>query len=39
VFDPRARGVELSRKLREQFPDEMSIILQHQFAELTVDQR
>ena len=39
VFDTRARGVGLSRKLREQFPAEMSVILQHQFAELKVDDK
>jgi hypothetical protein len=38
VFDTRFPGVELSRKLREQFPAEMSVILQHQFAYLTVDR-
>lgn len=39
VFDPRVHGVGLSRKLREQFPTEMSVILQHQFAELKVDDK
>src|SRR5215831_10374645 len=39
VFDTRARGVELSAKLREQFPTELSVILQHQFAELAVDDK
>lgn len=39
VFDTRAPGVGLSRKLREQFPADMSIILQHQFADFTVDNK
>ena len=38
VFDTRAPGVELSRKLRDQCPAEMSVILQHQFTNLTVDR-
>ena len=36
-FDTTARGVDISQKLREQFPAEMSVMLQHQFAELKVD--
>jgi uncharacterized protein len=40
VFDTRAPGVELSRKVRKQFPTELSVILQYQFTELKVeDQR
>jgi hypothetical protein len=39
VFDTRAPGVEISRKLREQFPAEMSIVLQHQFTNLRADNK
>ena len=39
TFDTRARGVALSAALREKYPDEMNVILQHQFAELTVDDK
>ncbi|HET7850191.1 MAG TPA: ClpXP protease specificity-enhancing factor SspB [Pseudolabrys sp.] len=36
TFDTAAEGVKLSPRLREQFPEEMTIILQHQFWDLTV---
>jgi uncharacterized protein len=36
-FDTRADGVRLSDRLRAQYPDEMTIILQHQFWDLKVD--
>src|SRR5215467_6818527 len=36
-FDTRAEGVRLSDRLRAQYPDEMTIILQHQFWDLKVD--
>jgi hypothetical protein len=35
-FDTRAEGVRISPRLREQYPEEMTIILQHQFWDLKV---
>jgi uncharacterized protein len=35
-FDTRADGARLSQRLRTQYPEEMTIILQHQFWDLTV---
>ncbi len=35
-FDTRADGVRLSQRLRAQYPEEMTIILQHQFWDLSV---
>ena len=35
-FDTTAPGVKLSPRLREQYPEEMTIVLQHQFWDLTV---
>ncbi|HEY6023709.1 MAG TPA: ClpXP protease specificity-enhancing factor SspB [Pseudolabrys sp.] len=35
-FDTHAEGVRLSDRLRAQYPDEMTIILQHQFWDLKV---
>ena len=35
-FDNQADGVKLSQRLRAQYPEEMTIILQHQFWDLTV---
>jgi len=37
-FDTRAEGVHLSDRLRTQYPDEMTIILQHQFWDLKVGE-
>ncbi|HET9902145.1 MAG TPA: ClpXP protease specificity-enhancing factor SspB [Xanthobacteraceae bacterium] len=37
-FNTRAPGVRLSPRLREQYPEEMTIVLQHQFWDLTVDE-
>ena len=37
TFRPRARGVRLSSRMRELYPDEMTIILQHQFWDLSVN--
>jgi uncharacterized protein len=37
AFDTRADGVRMSERLREQHPEEITIILQHQFWDLTVD--
>jgi hypothetical protein len=35
-FRTHARGVRLSSRMREQYPDEMTIVLQHQFWDLSV---
>jgi hypothetical protein len=35
-FDPRADGVTISERLRAQYPEEMTVILQHQFWDLVV---
>lgn len=37
TFLTQADGVQLSPRLRAQYPDEMTIILQHQFWDLRVD--
>ena len=37
-FDTRADGVRMSERLRTQYPDEMTIILQHQFWDLKVGE-
>ena len=37
-FDTRADGVRMSDRLRAQYPDEMTIILQHQFWDLKVGE-
>src|SRR5262249_27126120 len=36
TFDPRAQGVRLPPRLTAQFPEEMTIVLQHQFWDLVV---
>jgi uncharacterized protein len=36
-FDTTASGVRMSARLREQYPQEMTIILQHQFWDLAVN--
>ncbi|HWL31700.1 MAG TPA: ClpXP protease specificity-enhancing factor SspB [Xanthobacteraceae bacterium] len=36
TFDTRADGVRLSDRLRAQYPDEMTVVLQHQFWDLKV---
>jgi hypothetical protein len=38
-FDTNADGVRMPDRLRAQFPEEMTIILQHQFWHLTVNER
>jgi hypothetical protein len=38
-FDTREPGVVISPRLREQYPQEMTIVLQHQFWDLAVDER
>lgn len=35
-FDTRADGVKISPRLHAQYPEEMTIVLQHQFWDLTV---
>lgn len=37
-FDPRADGVKLSQRMRTQYPEEMTIVLQHQFWDLVVSE-
>jgi hypothetical protein len=37
-FDPRAEGVRLSQRMRSQYPEEMTVVLQHQFWDLTVTE-
>ena len=36
-FDTKARGATLSKRLREKYPDEMTIVLQHQYTQLLVN--
>ncbi len=36
TFDTQAPGVGLSKRLKEQYPQEMTIVLQHQFWDLAV---
>jgi uncharacterized protein len=38
-FDTRAAGVRMSERLRAQYPEQMTIILQHQFWDLTVNEQ
>jgi len=38
TFLTKARGVKLSARTRERFPNEMTIILQHQFRDLAVNE-
>ncbi|HYI28815.1 MAG TPA: ClpXP protease specificity-enhancing factor SspB [Bradyrhizobium sp.] len=38
TFDPRASGVRLSARMREQYPEEMTVVLQHQFWDLKVTE-
>jgi hypothetical protein len=37
-FDTTADGVQISARLREQYPQEMTIVLQHQFWDLAVSE-
>ncbi|MBN8919933.1 MAG: hypothetical protein J0H62_04385 [Rhizobiales bacterium] len=37
AFDTRMPGVRISPRLREQYPEEMTVVLQHQFWDLAVD--
>jgi hypothetical protein len=38
AFDTRAPGLRISDRLRAQFPEEMTIVLQHQFWDLKVGE-
>lgn len=38
TFDTRAAGVKMSSRLRAQYPEEMTVVLQHQFWDLTVTE-
>jgi hypothetical protein len=38
TFDTRAPGVKLSARMREQYPEEMTVVLQHQFWDLAVSE-
>ena len=38
-FRTKAPGVKISKRLAEQWPKEMTIILQHQYSNLVVDER
>jgi uncharacterized protein len=38
TFDTRAPGVGLSKRLKDQYPQEMTIVLQHQFWDLAVTE-
>jgi hypothetical protein len=38
AFDTHGPGVSVSSRLRQQYPDEMTIVLQHQFWDLEVTQ-
>lgn len=37
-FDTNAPGVSISKRLREKYPSEMTIVLQHRFWDLTVNE-
>src|SRR5438477_8547803 len=38
AFDTRAEGVRLSPRMRAQYPEEMTVVLQHQFWDLVVTE-
>lgn len=38
-FDTQAEGVRLSERMRTQYPEQMTIILQHQYWDLVVNER
>jgi uncharacterized protein len=38
TFDTRAPGVGISKRLKDQYPHEMTIVLQHQFWDLAVTE-
>lgn len=37
TFDTQAQGVQIADHLRDRYPKEMTIVLEHQFWDLTVD--
>lgn len=37
AFDTQADGVSISKRLKDRYPDEMTIVLQHQFWDLKAD--
>jgi hypothetical protein len=39
TFKTQAPGVDIPQRLMERFPDEMTIVLQHRYWDLTVDDR
>lgn len=39
AFDTKAEGVKLSSRLRAKYPEEMTIVLQHQFWDLVVGEK
>jgi hypothetical protein len=39
TFRTHARGVRLSQRMRDRYPDEMTIVLQHQFWDLSVSEQ
>jgi hypothetical protein len=38
AFNTRAPGVNISKRLRQKYPEEMTVVLQHRFWDLTVTQ-
>lgn len=38
MFDTRAPGVRISARLKERYPEEMTIVIQHQFWDLAVTE-
>ena len=38
TFDTRADGVRLSQRMLAQYPEEMTVVLQHQFWDLVVSE-
>ena len=39
TFKTHAPGVQLSARMKAQYPDEITIVLQHQFWDLSVSER
>jgi hypothetical protein len=39
TFDTRAEGARLPPRVREKYPEEMTVVLQHQFWDLTVNDQ
>ncbi len=39
TFDTQAEGVRLSERMRAQYPEQMTIVLQHQYWDLSVTER